>query len=276
MPAVSDSVNLLGGGMPNEAQLEKAKGIVRPEETLYAVWTVSSEQAALAACLPLAPMLALPCFWPHMVFLSPCLCACVCMNKATLEGSITILTDKRIYRDIDTGGCCNQNQSGDLTLTQINSVGKQPLTPCGNCDLHAVTLGVPYGHTIANTGGSKHRAANKLQFVVDESTEAMRLINSARDNYSSNQPGVTAAPVPMVMAQPGFASSVVAAPMMVDGVQIAQPVGAMPVQPMEMARDPGDKMSIMDSIGALAKLNKDGILTDEEFAAKKAELLQRL
>lgn len=268
--SVNSGVHLPGAGMPTQEDLEKARSVVGQGEEILGLWTVSSEQAMMASCLPMMPILVLPCFWPHAMVLSPCLCTCFWMNKYVLEGSQTILTNQRIYRVVDSDGCCNQNQSGDLALGDINSVGNQALTPCGNCNVESVTLGVPYGHSLANTGGGKHRANNKLQFIVDHSDEALALIRRAKNAApagTNNAAGVFGALQGLAAGMGAMSATPIAN---ATEIQMAQPVEAM-----VMARDES-KISVMDTIADLARLKENGVLTEAEFAAKKAELLQRL
>jgi len=54
------------------------------------------------------------------------------------------------------------------------------------------------------------------------------------------------------------------------------PGGPTPPPPGTVARPAGAETGILDTIARLGELRDKGILTDEEFAAKKAELLQRL
>ena len=47
-------------------------------------------------------------------------------------------------------------------------------------------------------------------------------------------------------------------------------------QPSQPSKVSDDTISVLNQIKELAKLHNDGILTEEEFAAKKSELLERI
>lgn len=192
-PVVKEvAARLMVAGNGSEEDIQRAQSVIGAGELLVAVWRPTAEEATKAACLPYSPILYFPCFLPHFVACSPFLLACFISNRQQLEDSLTVLTDKKLYRDV-LPPCCagaNTGSNGSVRLSEIISVNENLpdgtwSAPC--CDgLNVVTLTLPSGHDIANAGGGKHRPANKLQFLCDNPVTTRQLIEAGIDSATSN------------------------------------------------------------------------------------------
>jgi len=236
--------------------VEKAKALVGPGETVVAIWRVREEHVGDAACAnnPARFFAVLPCFWPFLLIGWPCFLACHIGVKNIVKGTVYILTDKNVYRSVDdsTTVCCTTgNDSGSIGLTDVTGVYvDQPGKVCGGeccCPVSSVSLGTPMGSPMANAGGTKHTPNNKILSITgkdpDEADRLAKLIRDTKGALGGLTPVVT---------------SVVT-------------TAGVPVQPMEIAReDPAEQ------ILKLKGLLDAGAIDQKEFDAKKSELMGRL
>ena len=233
-----------GGGAPDgpDWAVQRAQGLVSSGETILAVWTISDENRKNALKSRLA-CLACPCFWPHAILCAPCICATLHSQNEAMKTIVYVLTNKRLYQSLEKPVavvCCSQGiDNGDVELKDINSVGQDmPGMQCGQqcCPTKFVVVGLPMGHPLAKLGGTKHTPATKMALLVDDPPQAATMIREAKD-------ASTTAPVTVGVATP---------------------------MEMERPEDPAE------SIRKLKTLLDAGALTQDEFDAKKAELLSRL
>ena len=245
-------------GYHSDTDLERARSIIGAGERLIAVWKATPAQATTASLFPLSPLLWFPCLLPVAVEGAPLIVACFWSNKWQLEDSLTILTDKKFYRDVKDG-CCqgmtSTGAAGSVDLHRIEAVDEgaapgQWLGPWCSA-LSVVTLTLPYRHILTNCG---HNGNEKLQFICDdpEATKDL-IINSINAADTPTNPGMVPAPVE----------------------QIAIPIATYThthtytVEPAAMARD-------TDVAGQLERLNglkESGALTQAEYEAAKAKIL---
>lgn len=175
-------------GSASAEDVERAKALVGAGERIIAVWTATPEQANNLA-LQIFSIGICPCFWPHMIILSPCLVFGYTEQKNILEHTMVILTDKKVYRQVDYDGacCCSNFKSGEISLNDVHSVsegqsapGTIQVTCC--CQLPPmITLGLPPGAALAHAGGTKHAPHNKMLIIVNDEAEAVRLVREAKD-----------------------------------------------------------------------------------------------
>ena len=123
-----------------------------PNERILAVWRVPKEMIGRATrgSVCATPLLFMPCFWPHMVILSPFICAAYFAIENTLEGTTYFLTDKALHivRDVDCcGGCYRSgNDYGSVALNEIKSIAVNNAASgaCGCCySFSSLDVGVP-------------------------------------------------------------------------------------------------------------------------------------
>jgi len=245
----------IAGGCAQE-DLDKAMAIVDKGERVLAVWKATPEQAQSAACQPFQIVIFLPCFLPHLCFLSPCAIACFLGNKTYIENTLWILTDKKLYKASDAsppgGLCCciphSNTAHGSVALSQIvditDNLGGQCAPPL--CAVPKVFATVPPGHSLANAGGGKHRPHHTCAFIVDDKEQAMALLRSTKQ--AAEQMGMMAA-MPM-HAMPAMAMQ--AMPMQSmrvecpagckggDSVTIQAPSGQMCMVVIPPGLSPGD------------------------------------
>jgi hypothetical protein len=263
-------------GHHSDADLERARSIIGAGECLIAVWKATPMQAATASCFPFSPLLWFPCFLPVALQAAPAVVACFWSNKWQLEDSLTILTDKKFYRDVKDG-CCqcmtNTGFAGSVALHQIRAVDEgaapgQWLAPCCTA-LSVVTLTLPYRHRLTNCG---QNGDEKLQFICDDTEATAKLIRAsmrAVDTHTS--PGMVPTPVDQ-HANP-IAEQFVSIPVM----PVVQAVEMYPhththtlgPAPAVMARD----TDIAGQITTLHQLRESGGLTQAEYEAAMAKLL---
>ena len=255
-------------GDPPQWAVDRAQALVAPGETILGIYTISEKNRTNATLQLMTPMLVLPCFWPHFCILSPCICACIGSSWVSL-GQVFIVTDKRIYRSVDTEKtgwtprcCCGGRDSADAELSIITSM--ETVKGGALCCLQLfptkqVVLRLPFGHPLANAGARK-RIPNYLTVIYCDDPEAvMRLIRDAKDKASTAASAVVA---------PGMVTAtVMAAPVVQPG--IVQP-GI--VQPMEMERE-DDPMTQLKKLKELLDM---GAITQAEFDEKKGPLLEKM
>lgn len=158
-----------------------------------------------------------------------------------------VVTDKNLYQQVDAkaGGFGTGRDSGFVPLHNINSIGTDmPGLAFGQncCPITQLTLGVPPGSAIANSGGGNHDGIviphRQCVMLVDEPEEAMKLIREAKANAES-----VPAPVQLVM----------------------------PTILGQAANNP--RASGFTKIQQLKQLLDAGAITQEEFDEKKRETL---
>ena len=111
-----------------------ARTIIGPDEIIIAVWTATPDEAQAIVCQSVATILLLPCtlrhpflaafacelihagsvsdahcasvagFWPHFLILSPCCIVGFFEQKAMLEHTMVVLTNKKVHRKVDYVG----------------------------------------------------------------------------------------------------------------------------------------------------------------------------
>ena len=252
-------------GYHSDTDLERARSVIGAGERLIAVWKATPAQATTASCFPLGPVLWCPWLLPVALGGAPFIVACFWSNKWELEDSLTILTDKKFYRDVK-GGCCqcmtSTGAAGSVALDRIKAVddGAAPgqwLGPCCTA-LPVVTLTLPYRHILTNCG---HNGNEKLQFICDDAEATTDLIiTSINAADTPTNPGMVPAPVELNEIP------IVPAVQVVETYTHAQ---THTVEPAAMARD-------TDVAGQLERLNglkESGALTQAEYEAAKAKIL---
>jgi hypothetical protein len=198
-----------------------------------------------ACCQAFGPLLVLPCFWPHMIILSPCLCAACSANTNRIKNQYWILCDnelKIVSKSFDT--CCipGCSQSGNniktIPLANITDCGVQASGKgCTNqCTAQLPTIYVDTASVTASSPGQHEATAVALagsEWFVKE-------ILNRRD---------------IVMGRAG-------APTYADAAVVEATV----------AMDRGDR-SAADRINEITKLHETGILTKEEFDKKRQDII---
>jgi Short C-terminal domain len=130
-------------------------------------WTTLDEAYAptlgqTTCCLTCGPLMICPCFWPHLIILSPCLCMAKTALDVTIRNTFWILTEQDVkifVRSANYAGCCYK--SGDtlksVPLTQITDCGIQAPTQgcCGDCVKSIPTI---YIDTASVREGQQHEA----------------------------------------------------------------------------------------------------------------------
>ena len=233
---------------------DRARQIVQPGENILGIYVVSDENRKNAVKQPMACFLAMPCFWPHALLMSPCLYAACQSGNKILKSTVYIITDKRLYKSVDTGElgfvCCTPGRdSGDVPHQDISGLSlDMPGAACGTqCfPVQQVIVSLPLGHPLATAGGqdsSEHRSGipnMHMQMLVDNPQEVIQLLHSAKDALMS-------APQQVVVTT------------------------AMPIAPMEMGRD-----DPTEQLAKLKKLLDAGAITEEEYEEKRKPYVDRL
>ena len=192
-------------GNPTPEDEELAKSLIAPDETILAVLRASSDNTYNAAMQPIGCIAMLPCFWPHAVILSPCICMAVQSGLAVLNATLYVVTNRNIYRHVgDATTCCPipGKSSGQQDLASINSVGTDmPGAACGQqCfPTKKIVLGVAPGSVLANAGGSKHTPNNRIMIFVDDPDEVMRIVREAKEALGPMGMGMNPAAMGMMM-----------------------------------------------------------------------------
>ncbi|KAL1499562.1 hypothetical protein AB1Y20_011763 [Prymnesium parvum] len=266
MAAVGKSHGIMGNA--SREDIELAKGLLGPGETLIGVWRISETNKSTAAKQPLA-LLLLPCFWCHFLVCSPCICFAYRSHMVRLSATVYALSDRNFYKTYDESltntpcVCTAGRDVGAQPLHLINSVGQDlPATGCcaGVCPTTGVVLGVPPGSILANAGGGKHIPASSIHVLIDDTKEFAEKVRELQSNLMG---------VPQYGMGPQYGMA-----MQGQGQGSSTPysVVAGSVVPAEMSRD-DDHMAKLKS---LKELYDAGVLTASEFEAKKAEILKRL
>ncbi|KAJ1425677.1 hypothetical protein B484DRAFT_450999 [Ochromonadaceae sp. CCMP2298] len=150
------------------------------------VWGVSDGVAGRQSLNESAfvKLLPLPCFWPHLVIVTPFLCVVYHNTKLTYKSTIFILGTKEpqaLYRIRHVQGCCNTSgidcakvDIKDITSMAIDREGTTCLLRTNN----AIKIGLPLGHTM-----SANVLAPGLSLLVDVDfvDETFQLLNAASD-----------------------------------------------------------------------------------------------
>ena len=170
-----------------------------PNERILAVWRVPKEMIGRATrgSVCATPLLFMPCFWPHMVILSPFICAAYFAIENTLEGTTYFLTDKALHivRDVDCcGGCYRSgNDYGSVALNEIKSIAVNNAASgaCGCCySFSSLDVGVPISSPAATlVAGTKHERAAQLRMFISDVNEARSLVQQAKENFLGSAAG---------------------------------------------------------------------------------------
>lgn len=235
-----------------------------PNERILAVWRVPKEMIgpATRGSVCMSPLLFMPCFWPHLVILSPFLCAAYFGVESTLEGTTYFLTDKALHvvRDIDCcGGCYRSgNDYGSVALNQIMSIAVNNAASgaCGCCyNFSSLDMGVPLSSPAANhVVGSKTSRAARLRMVISDVDEARSLVQQAKETFVGSAAGGA------------FAGGIIA-----PGSVHMSTAGDFSVGGGGGAGGGGG--SVADKIMQLKMLLDAGAITSGEYEMKKRELL---
>mmetsp|Transcript_3741 Transcript_3741/g.5752 ORF Transcript_3741/g.5752 Transcript_3741/m.5752 type:complete len:264 (+) Transcript_3741:65-856(+) len=258
---------LLSGA--NHTHLQKAHqyliDIGIHDEEIIAVWCISPENIRATSLAPFAPALAMPCFWPQLCCLSPCIIAGYSATKEVCDGTIYVLGRKNLYRIVDAkvgGGsspcpCFGFTTGRDSAMQELSGIqGIVAVNSCGEgccvqLRISHVSIGVPFGSPLANSGATKHQALNThFVMLVEEPEKAARVIREAKEQFNQPTEAVVAVPVnAMVMERPSSA-----------GVQ-------------NIGNDEDDHVK---KIRNLKTLLDEELITVEEYETKKAEILERI
>lgn len=257
--AAHANAKLLSGATHDDLQ-KCARQVTAPNESILAVWRVNEQDRSNAAYSIFPAPLLLPCFWPHLCVLSPCVCAAVSAQYAILKGTLYFLTNKNLGVIVDAAigpcGVCMRTgvDSGSMPLTEIRSVGINAKGggACLCCPFSALMVGTPLGSPLANFGGGKGRAASTLRMVVADPDEAAAMIRAAKDTCALDAAaGGAMAMMQAMQRQPGG---------------MVPPVGMTAGAPAT-ALDPAAK--IMQLKGLLDA----GAISQGEYDRKKVDLL---
>jgi hypothetical protein len=213
-----------------------------------------------ACCRTFGPLLVCPCFWPHMIILSPCLCAaCISLSNGS-KSQYWILTENEL-KIVSTSHdqCCLPGclTSGDIVksipLENITDCGVQSkANACGNqC---AGDLPKMYVDTASSQEGRHEAAAVALaghEWFIRE-------ILNRRD---------------IVKQGGGWGASAVP-PMHSNTVAPAPAVMATAVEMME--RGDTTRRSAAERIKEITQLHESGILTNKQYEKKKQEIIDSI
>ncbi|EOD15390.1 hypothetical protein EMIHUDRAFT_103350 [Emiliania huxleyi CCMP1516] len=87
---------------------DRARQIVQPGENILGIYVVSDENRKNAVKQPMACFLAMPCFWPHALLMSPCLyAACQSGNKILKS---TVIVSLPLGHPLATAGGQNSSE----------------------------------------------------------------------------------------------------------------------------------------------------------------------
>ena len=85
-------------GNPSQEDIDMAMKLIMPGEQIVAILRNSQKNINNSSLQPLACLLCLPCFWPHALLCSPCICCGCQSNRAVLAATVYVITDKSIHR----------------------------------------------------------------------------------------------------------------------------------------------------------------------------------
>lgn len=248
------------------------------DEEIIAVWCISTENINASSLGPFAALVALPCFWPHLVCLSPCVIANYLVTKEVCEGTIYVLGRKNLYTIIDAevGGssspcpCFGFTTGRDSAMQELSAIQGIAVNSrgegcCSQLRTSHVSIGVPFGSPLANHGKSGDQHLNThFVMLVEEPEKAARLIREAKEQFSQPIEAAVAVPVnAMVMERP----------------PIAVPVNAMMMERPPIAGVPNIGNNEDDHVNKIRKLKTlldEELITVEEYEKKKAEILDKI
>jgi hypothetical protein len=215
---------------------------------VVAWWKIPTEYHKGVTLKPILPLLVCPCFWPHAVVLSPCLCAyCFCSMK-TLPTVSTILTKTHIVSTMmPTGPCAICGNGGlDSKMINVNTIQGVSVDNVGTCcaDLQAPSASVTLS-TMHSTGGENPGMTNDEIQIYGSEPDKIAYLMRNRAKF-----GV------------GVVEPALAAP------YAAQIVRAEP--PAPPAGDP------MQQLTQLTAMKDAGLITEEEYAKKKNDILSSM
>jgi hypothetical protein len=197
--------------------------------------------------------LTLPCFWPHLLCIWPCLCKMKTKLENTIRSQYWILTEtelKVVIKHHDT--CCipGYSEAGDF----VQSIPLENITDCGaqavgkgftnSCVKPLPIIFVDTAGHVNMENGSAHEA---MGYGLARQEWFIREILNRRDIVKAGGCGY-------VQRDHAFSASVVATPIMERG----------------SAKSPGDR------IKDITDLHMSGVLTQEEFEKKRQEIINSI
>lgn len=188
-------------------------------------------------------MVCFPCFWPHLVLLSPCFCNMIVVETNRINSEYWILTDSDLkIVNVDYNQCCLPGcwTSGDT----VKTIPLDKLTDCGSdqrgtglCNVCSSDLPTLYVDTASSGANQKKKG-----------------ISAPGSNHEGYGIGLT--------DSDGFLKLL---------MQQRRNVNQQPHQ-MNMVRGGTAKERIREA----QELMEDGIITREQFERKKEEILASL
>mmetsp|Transcript_14036 Transcript_14036/g.46091 ORF Transcript_14036/g.46091 Transcript_14036/m.46091 type:complete len:245 (-) Transcript_14036:998-1732(-) len=228
------------------ADLERARKIVSSSERIIAVYRCGPrDKVELNASAPILALGVIPCFWPVCIPQLPCLFAGRSVAKSLAEGTMYILTNKNFYAEVDA--VIDDTISCLALQVRMAEYGRVSGFVSLN-DIHTVSV-VEMKIGIGGMWGAINSVVMGLPYASPVANVAV----------TKRQP-----PSQLVL--------LVKDPLELETLVKEAKIGVTSAPPVQVvtADDPTDK------ILRLKKLLEQGAITEEEFAAKKQELLARV
>ncbi|XP_065578263.1 uncharacterized protein LOC136038806 [Artemia franciscana] len=113
-----------------EEDMIKARSLVGPDSIIHAALRPSESAINTVAYAQLKTFAIIPCFWPHLICVGPCLCFTASNIKECLKNTLYIITNDRLIISVEEYSppcsCCSQTtglDSGEYYYENIVEVG---------------------------------------------------------------------------------------------------------------------------------------------------------
>lgn len=206
-----------------------------------------------SCCTVFGIFLIIPCFWPHLLLMWPCLCSMKTKIENTIRSQYWILTEtelKIVIKHHDT--CCipGCSEAGD----SVQSIPLENITDCGTQALGkgftnscVKPLPIIYVDTAGHVKVENGPAHEAMGYGLARQEWFIREILNRRDIVKGGGGGY-------MQRDHEFSSAVVATPVMERG----------------STKSPGDR------IKDITDLRMSGVLTQEEFENKRQEIINSI
>jgi hypothetical protein len=215
--------------------------------------------SSIVFCQTCCPLLLLPCFWPHLIILSPCLCSGLSATKNAIFSTYWILTETELKIVIKSHDrCCFPNcvKSGNILKTiPLENITDSGLVSKATGCVVGCTGDVP--SIYIDTASSNGQAHEATALALAGQEWFIREILNRRDIVKQGR-GMVAG-----VALPIDTSSYFAAPTLVPTA-------------IAMERGGTNPRSAEERIKELANLREGGFLTNEQYEKKKQEIIDSI
>ena len=178
-------------GDPDDIAKMQAK--LGPSITIKAVFRTDEGAASNLAWMQVRILGAMPCFWPHLILLSPCLIPAALNTKAALMNSFYVVSDEGIYTVVDdysppcgcgcsTGVDYSHTSWENVLSISVNNAGKG----CASCQIPMVALQLP-GVVSSGSGDNRSVKNNSAHWAVADPQDIAEFLRSEQNAFKQRR-----------------------------------------------------------------------------------------